>query len=257
MIYRIEPPEKKGRETRRLAFLRRRSPPHTAAGPTYRQESRPPPQMNDEIRVTAYDTYSRGPSVEIYEEGSPRQGSYDDHFDSWGRPKARLYPERHFRKDSFKKILPENPYGVAMTDFTPRASVSFPDMPILQFWTMRVSLQVIHALEIPDTGLSRCHIGAQAGDWCGSIAVNTDWILPRDGRMFEFIALSEAKAFTKEEHSVWTYYIPGERNDSIWDACYTLLIEWDFEKHVWERVGLGKVFHEVFTRGAWDEIILG
>jgi hypothetical protein len=256
-MYRSDYSERKGGENRRLAFLRRRSPPRTTAEPTYRAPVRSTLEITDEIREPGNDTYGREPSVGIYEEDSARQGSYDDQFDSWGRPNDRFYPEPHFRKDGFKKILPENPYGVAMTDFAARASVSFPDMPMLQFWTMRVSLQVIHASRIPDTGLSRCHIGDQAGDWCGSIVVNTDWILPRDGRMFNFIALSEAKAFTKEEHSVWTYYIPGERNDSNWDACYALLIEWDFEKHVWERVGLGKVFHEVFVRGAWDEIILG
>jgi hypothetical protein len=78
----------------------------------------------------------------------------------------------------------------------------------------------------------RCHIIDQRGDKCGSIVVDKNWLQRRqrcevnengitDGQVdktekteSEFIAISEAKSFTKEEFPDWTYYIPEERIDS-------------------------------------------
>jgi hypothetical protein len=73
----------------------------------------------------------------------------------------------------------------------------------------------------------------------------------------KFIAISDAKTFTKEECPVWTYYIHKERDESEWDLYYVLLLERNAARGVWERAGLGKVFQAAFTERKWAEIKLG
>jgi hypothetical protein len=84
-----------------------------------------------------------------------------------------------------------------------------------------------------------------------------EWIRERQGSLFQFIAISDAKAFAQEECPVWTYYIPKERDESDWDLYYVLLLERNAERGVWERAGLGKVFQAAFREKTWDEIKLG
>jgi hypothetical protein len=141
-------------------------------------------------------------------------------------------------------------------------------------------------------GLRRCHITDQRGDKCGSIVVDAKWLRekqlttdidtveglhsttangPVNGLLgdglrtgtstteFEFIALSEAKDFTKDEFPDWTYYIPRERTESEWDLFFVLLVEHYPVEGFYRRVALGKVFKAAFalSNDEWSEIILG
>lgn len=72
----------------------------------------------------------------------------------------------------------------------------------------------------------------------------------------DFIDISKAKAFTKDECDIWTYYIPKEREQSEWDLYYVLLIERKNDGK-WERVALGKAFIAEFANSTWKEIFLG
>ncbi|KAF4457407.1 hypothetical protein F53441_648 [Fusarium austroafricanum] len=108
-----------------------------------------------------------------------------------------------------------------------------------------------------NNGLSICDILDKAGDWCGAIALDGDWIKDKDGQLFYFIALSDAKSFTLEEFPAWTYYIPKEREKSEWDLYFILLVERNYERGLWEQVGLGKVFQAAFREQSWDEVKLG
>ncbi|GAP90139.1 putative heterokaryon incompatibility protein [Rosellinia necatrix] len=180
--------------------------------------------------------------------------------------------------DMFQLTLPDNPFGVIRdTSLGPTDSDEH-YMPVLQFWTWSTTLHVsVRDVSAPtnegdlsksgfqkptvtrqaDTGLCQCDIADKAGDWCGCIILADDWIRPRDGGSFQFIAISEAKAFTEEECPVWTYYIPKERSELEWDLYYVLLIERSQERGLWERVGLGKVFKTAFAGKSWSEIELG
>jgi hypothetical protein len=111
------------------------------------------------------------------------------------------------------------------------------------------------------------------GDKCGSILVDVEWLrqkqLMDDGSggfndltespEFEFIAISQAKNFTKEEFPGWSYYIPKEREESEWDLFFVLLIEHFLTEGFHRRVALGKVFKTAFSMigDEWREIILG
>jgi hypothetical protein len=64
---------------------------------------------------------------------------------------------------------------------------------------------------------------------------------------FNFIAISEAKNFTREEFPDWTYYLPKERDESEWDLFFVLLIEDSPEEGFYRRIALGKVFKAAFT----------
>jgi hypothetical protein len=137
-------------------------------------------------------------------------------------------------------------------------------MPILQFWTWRTELNVAirepsadTAVNNSDSGLCQCDIVDKEGDWCGSIVLGKQWIREQRGILFQFIAISEAKAFTEKECPVWTYYIPKERDESEWDLYYVLLLDRNDERGAWERAGLGKVFQAAFRERSWDEIKLG
>lgn len=55
------------------------------------------------------------------------------------------------------------------------------------------------------------------------------------------------KGFTPEECSVWTYYIPKEREESEWDLYFVLLVAFLEAKGIWGRVALGKVFKAEFS----------
>lgn len=178
--------------------------------------------------------------------------------DSWGRFLYETPSHESYRADHFSRTHPENPYRVCKTTWDwPDLSRDFPDLPILQFWTRLKHLRVISVTEMKGTGLTRCHVGDSADDWCGTVTVNSDWIEQHDGEMVSFIALSEAKSFTEEEDPNWNYYTPRERGESEWEVFYALLVELNEQKHVWERVGLAKIFKGAFDGECWTEIMLG
>lgn len=108
----------------------------------------------------------------------------------------------------------------------------------------------------------QCHIIDLVGEWCGAITMPQAEIRHAPGNGHDcakmtFIALSEAKAFTKDECPVWNYYIPKERDESEWDLYYVLLLKWNAGRALWERVALGKVFKDAFGDAEWKEIKLG
>ena len=120
-----------------------------------------------------------------------------------------------------------------------------------------------------DTGLERHDIADEAGDWCGTIVLDSEWVSEWEERKgtsieeakFEFLAISDAKRFTTEECETWTYYIPKEREESEWDVYYVLLTDRPSESSNWKRIALGKVFKTGFDNAVpgrtWKEIVLG
>lgn len=207
----------------------------------------------------------RGRGEELLSEDEHREGrgvhivgvEVDRSFDDYGRTLPDSIADKK-RKD-FSLTLPENPYRVVMTDYSSKPDKEFPDQPILQFWTWHTSLHLVPSEnpgEKPGKGLSRYDIADETGDWCGSLVLDEQWITKSRRSKHEFIALSDAKTFTKDECDVWTYYIPKEREQSEWDLYYVLLIERK-ENTRWERVALGKVFKAAFADAEWKEIILG
>jgi hypothetical protein len=199
-------------------------------------------------------------------------------------------------KVDFTLTLPEYPYNVrlASKSRTERHG-DFPDLPFLQFFTWKASFHIVPVSEggpgsgdgdaqVAD-GLRRCHITDQRGDKCGSIVIDAEWLQGQqptvhatengattidgatngvketaaDTTEFEFIAISEAMAFTKDEFPDWTYYIPKERAESEWDLFFVLLVEYYPVEGFYRRVALGKVFKAAFelSNDEWSEIILG
>ncbi|KAM5341374.1 hypothetical protein ACJ41O_014405 [Fusarium nematophilum] len=176
----------------------------------------------------------------------------------------------------FQAILPDNPFGVirdklfvppsdrlrSPTGMGKESRMAY--MPILQFQTWRTELHVTirdsnaeSTVKPTNTGLCQCDILDKTGDWCGAIVLDDEWIRVRQGNIFQFIAISDAKCFTQEECPVWTYYIPKERDESEWDLYFVLLLQRNMERGVWERVGLGKAFQAAFRDRSWAEIKLG
>ena len=167
------------------------------------------------------------------------------------------------RQDDFLHTLPDSPYRVVMTKYSSEPDKEFPDQPILQFWTWHTTLHIAPSDDDDDpsppgrsgSGLRRYDIADQAGDWCGSLVLDEQWTQASTSSRHEFIAISDAKAFTRDECDVWTYYTPKEREQSEWDLYFVLLVERKGVK--WERVALGKVFKAAFAISEWKEIILG
>lgn len=192
-------------------------------------------------------------------------------FDDYGRPdRDSTYGKP---TDEFWITIPESPYTVKTAPYRCKPDKEFPDYPILQFWTWSAHLRIAKAqspLEDDTTGcnegLERYDIHDEAGDWCGSILLDPDWISQWEksndedieGSKHEFLALSDAKRFTQEECETWTYYIPKEREQSEWDLFYVLLVSRN--RLFWHRVALGKVFKAGFENGEpaknWKEIVL-
>ena len=194
---------------------------------------------------------SRGREYDDQEKRDDRDGMLDD----YGRPITEGFPDMK----RFSSILPENPYRVVMADYSSKPNLEFPDQPILQFWTLHTLLHLV-PLENPEPkpgkGLCRYDIADEIGDWCGSLVLDERWAAKSQRSKHEFIAISHAKAFTKDECDVWTYYIPKEREQSEWDLYYVLLIERK-DGMKWERVALGKAFRAAFANAEWKEIVLG
>ncbi|KAF2123916.1 HET-domain-containing protein [Dothidotthia symphoricarpi CBS 119687] len=136
----------------------------------------------------------------------------------------------------------------------------------LRFYThsafFRLDTPAARGDEDTDTvsGLSWCSLSDAEGDWCGTVLLENEWTQAGDGP-YEFIAISEARDFSTEEHDSWNFYVPRDRVDSQWDLYYVLLIQ-TFPNGISERVGLGKVFKDAFEKSlqpgySWKEISLG
>lgn len=187
------------------------------------------------------------------------------------RSSTRYLQDIALKSDDIGSIIPENPFGTIRepepfvrrrarpeAETSPQASLP-PYSPLLQFCTLYVKLYVSTRKSTPSlsNGLCVCDVADDYGDWCGSVTVPQTWIDQHQNKRLDFIAISEARAFTMDECPVWTYYVPKERGESQWDIFYVLLLERDEEHCSWERVALGKVFKAAFETAEWDEIQLG
>ncbi|KAI5920482.1 heterokaryon incompatibility protein-domain-containing protein [Camillea tinctor] len=200
-----------------------------------------------------------------------RDGPLPEDYDNYGRPYSGVEMTEALKKprDKFELTLPEYPYQVPAPICGPfdNSYTEFEDQPVLQFFTWMTSFCVIAPRN--EDKLPSCHVIDSRGNKCGFVRVGREWFdnyneswhkehktgLPP----FEFIAISEAKSFTKEELPDWSYYIPNERIDSEWDVYFVLLVERFQMEGIYRRVGLGKVFKKAFTHSEeeWKEVILG
>ncbi|KAL9132439.1 MAG: hypothetical protein Q9175_006387 [Cornicularia normoerica] len=204
-------------------------------------------------RVAQYDDQEERNVRVVRYDGSEGDSIFDD----YGRLISEGFAD--VKRESFCSTLPENPYRVVMADYSSEPDKEFSDQPILQFWTWHTSLHLVPSDNPgpkPGKGLCRYDIADEIGDWCGSLVLDEEWITKSQRSKHDFIAISEAKAFTKDECDIWTYYIPKEREQSEWDLYYILLIERK-DNMRWERVALGKAFRAAFANAEWKEIILG
>ena len=208
----------------------------------------------------------------------------DEPLDAYGRKLSQKWPDRP--RAPFQKTIPEYPFGVLVSQERHEPDIQFPDQRFLQFWTWSAFLRVTEqppadansplittngdlavaatpAAIVSPMSSSRQWYGISdyKGDWCGTIVLDQGQSKRFDaGAEHEFIAISEAKGFSKEEYDSWEYYIPKEKEQSEWDLFYVLLIE--VQEEIAYRVGLGKVFKEAFENSCreekeWKEIILG
>ena len=191
-----------------------------------------------------------------------QRSQLDNASDSYGRRKK--WPEKP--STSFTETLKDYPFGVSIAHpITTQQYSLLPDLQYLQFWTWSAMLR----LNVTDSstsqpldvgkGLRRFGISDYKGDWCGTIILDESWS-KKIGVEHEFIAISEAKEFSKDEHDNWMYYIPSPREQSEWDLYYVLLVE--IHDEIAYRYGLGKVYKEAFRNSCvrdaeWKEFILG
>jgi hypothetical protein len=161
----------------------------------------------------------------------------------------------------FTSILPDNPFGVIRDTSPGDMGMQTYSMPVLQFFTLSNQFYVKLRSRAETTDQPRqlfnCEIFDRAGDWCGCIKLASSWIANRQDIPLHFIAISDAKLFTRDECQEWNYYIHKEREESEWDLYYVLLLERNVERALWERVGLGKIFQAAFVDANWTEIKLG
>lgn len=186
--------------------------------------------------------------------------TYRPDTDDYGRETRSAV--KGLKSDSFCGTISDNPFGVNSVGFETLRQYS--DQTVLQIWTWRAQFYVLRNSEAteeasPGEGLVRCDVADENGDWCGHIVLNGNWINDwRQERKWHFIAISDARSFSKDECRNWSHYIPKDLEDVEWDLFFVLLIDWNSEKLVWERVGLGKVFQAAFDwSGQWSEILLG
>jgi hypothetical protein len=227
-------------------------------------EFRPAPRVLSqrwEVRNTEFERerYIVPPTYSSDHGRNELKPKYDDMF----MPNENVLPGQTESDPEFFISPKEYPYPPVIYPYNRNLNRGrSPLMPLLQFWTWYAQLNIAcRPKEAPAEGslhpcLERCSIADDNGDWCGSVVLNSKWVKKCKYARQEFIAVSEAKAFSLLECESWTYYIPKERHESEWDVFYVLLIERKEER--WERVGLGKVFKEAFMRTAqWREIMLG
>ncbi|KAI8930942.1 hypothetical protein NX059_011957 [Plenodomus lindquistii] len=225
-------------------------------------EPPPPPRASSqylETRSTGFERNALGSFRS--DRGLDLKPKFDDMF----KPQEDVYPWHTESRPEFHISPKECPYPPIIHPYDGNLDSDpsrGPLMPLLQFWTWYAQLNVISRPKDAQAeaglhqDLERCSIADDNGDWCGSIVLDRAWVKGCKDARQEFVAISEAKAFSELECDSWTYYIPKERDESEWDVFHVLLIERKEEK--WERVGLGKVFKEAFLRTTeWREIMLG
>ncbi|RYP75390.1 hypothetical protein DL771_002486 [Monosporascus sp. 5C6A] len=118
----------------------------------------------------------------------------------------------------------------------------FPLLPILQFRTWHTWL-LIKTAAVPTASRQNRPQAAprpalrsdlhwygttsltRSGDWCKSIVLHARWLGEQRSSQQGFIAVSQARNFTRDECKERTYYIPKEREQSEWGLFYVLLIE--------------------------------
>lgn len=269
-ISRVEPPQHEYDYPPRNE-ISRVEPPQNEYDPPHRDETSSVESLHrhgDDIAsepellnipgVTEHITGQSMPTTET-EETESTMTERPESKDEYGR-RVRWRKEQA-KSASFSLSIPDNPFGVYVVHFLDR--IPAPDRPILQFWTWRARFYVVHnesATEAspPGEGLVRCDIADVNADWCGHIVLNETYIKAKESNpMMNFIALSEAKSFTKEECRNWAHYIPTSFEDIEWDLFFVMLIEWDEDSVAWERVGLGKIVQAAFHGSTWEEIVLG
>lgn len=140
---------------------------------------------------------------------------------------------------------------------------------VLRFWSYVAVFRLAPTLPSETTGvelgngLKRFNIIDNKNDWCGTIILDKKYqVLADENQLLEFVAISDAKGFTDDELVSWNYYIPEERGLAEWYLYYALLIRWNTESSIGERIGLGKVYKAAFANGAmepgmrWKEVHL-
>ena len=198
-------------------------------------------------------------------------GAKKSEFDRYGRYIKE--EERHLPRDTFSHVLEECPYGV--TVMPPGASIASTmsntnipdeDQTYLQFWTWSAYFRIRpdeHRKQDTKSGFLRYSIEDYKEDMCGTIMLDRYWVKHNGTESpLEFIAISDAKSFSKSEYDDWSNYIPMERPHAAWELYYVMLIETDSETGISSRVGLGKVFKDAFENSCereklWKEFILG
>ncbi|RSL64785.1 hypothetical protein CEP54_004599 [Fusarium duplospermum] len=281
-------PRRRQRQLRqRFSFQPGPPPPQPAPMPApVRYQYQPEQNLISTFRRDYANTFSKKRSQEP--EVRRTRVHVSPKTDKFGRSyigESKLHRVSPKASPEFRLTLPEDPFNVlttetARTSLPPRSVEEFPDQPFLQFFTWRGGFHLAlcdaenqpgpnqvpngtaKTKADPSVALSRCDICDRRGDKCGSIVVDAEWLdrKERDKKtLFEFIAISDAKQFTKEEFPDWTYYIPKERIESEWDLYFVLLVESFPEEGIYRRVALGKVFKAAFTHSEdeWKEIILG
>ncbi|KAK5135124.1 hypothetical protein LTR08_005649 [Meristemomyces frigidus] len=223
----------------------------------------------------------------------------------WDAPDVDLYgrkvpPESdHMARNAFQRTLPKYPYQVRMVrpgDSSSRTDERLEDQRYLQFWTWSAYFYITPADEKnnqdkrdPLVGrLSRRYIIQDMDkDTVGTIILPSKWAKPAEGgpgsdaedpqelvpdnnMQYEFVAISEARGFTKEEFGDWNWYLDLDMAESEWDVYNVLLLGYDEDPggKIARRVGLGKILKKGFDRACerhdeaplgklWKEIILG
>src|SRR3569833_1515156 len=138
----------------------------------------------------------------------------------------------------------------------------------LYFWTWTAHFQLSRkSMTTPafasklEPGLHRFGLFDAKGDWCGTVVLENA-CFDLVGDVFEFAAISEAREFSMEELDTWNYYIPEERDVSEWYLFYALLLKWNENGTIAERMGLAKIYQDAFRSASfppgttWKEITL-
>lgn len=231
---------------------------------------------------------------------SPRVESCESKLpEKWeGYPCPTLSPEQPAR-DPYGRIIADGPqhgesadFAFTLNEFPFQVSVSqndgdarvsgkeelnLSDMRFLQFFSWSATFELKHFEPLlddmsvtPDQGVgneNRWGIVDYKGDMWGVVTPDreswkrgSDTLVDLAEGPHLFIAISEAKEFSREEISGWQNYISHETEGTEWDIYYVLLVtEID---GVCYRLGLGKVYKEAFLHSCkqeaeWREFILG
>lgn len=215
---------------------------------------------------------SRDPSLNCKTENQwqgykkPTLALKDACYDSYGRSVAKDISELTCKRP--ERTLPDYPYCVNIAEPGAGPDQQSTDQRYLQFYTWSAWLRLLPqdadaSANATTRHLPRFDIADYTGDWCGTIVLDQVWAdkhVKDTGVEREFIAISEAKNFTKEEkNNMWTYYIPKKEEHSEWDLYFVLLIE--YQRGIARRVGLGKVFKDAFNNSCppgrtWKEFIM-